>query len=73
MLKLYSAYSGIFCTTIGILSVVFHDEIPAEKYILSVPGSYALAVFGILLIFIGREYLPVWLTYLFRSDDGSED
>ena len=71
-MRLISGWLGICCTVIGILSIVFQYQIPPEANILNIPDSILLTIFGVLLMYIGREYLPIVLGYILGSDDNSD-
>lgn len=72
-MRLISGWLGICCVVIGVLSIVFQNRIPPEDNILNIPESVVLAAFGVLLMYIGREYLPAWFGFLFGDDGSSED
>ncbi|GAA6171080.1 hypothetical protein NBRC116592_07500 [Colwellia sp. KU-HH00111] len=71
MIKFISAWLGICCTVFGVIFTFLRDEIPSEFVVLTVPQSLLLAVLGILLMYIGRPYLPALLSDFFDSDNAS--
>lgn len=72
MLKFISAWLGLCCTLIGTLFIFLRDEMPGEITILTIPESMLLTLFGVFLMYMGREYLPGLLGDFFGRDGGSD-
>ncbi|RCU50441.1 hypothetical protein DU002_08440 [Corallincola holothuriorum] len=69
-MKWIVCWVGICFSLIGLLNMIFYTHI---EPLFGIPESIGVLVVGLLFVYIGREYLPAWLCYLFSGDDsGSE-
>lgn len=71
-MRLYSGFIGICCVVIGLLSAFLQNEIPPEDNIMNMRESILLSALGIVFMYIGREYLTMWISYFFGSDNSGD-
>ena len=70
-MRFFSGWFGIVFFVIGLLSMIFHSELPEDSRLTTL-SSFILVFSGVALMYFGREYLPAWLGYLFGGDDNTD-
>lgn len=71
-MKLILGWLGICFAVLGVLSIGLQDQIPPEDNLLDVPESILLTIVGVFFMYVGREYLPAGIGYLFGGDGGDD-
>ena len=65
-MKWLFCWVGIVLSFISILNLALYTVV---EPMLGIGESIVLILIGLLLIYIGKEYFPQWLAYLFSDSD----